>query len=146
MQTITEIVARMRRPRLLIRAARIGAGDYDRDRHLARLLGSRETPRLELALARLVEAEAPLDAARRAGSTGYSPARHVELLSAIIAEAEIARRAGTTAHRVPAADEAAPVRPALRAAGTATPRGGGAMAAARSQAKASGTAAFLRAT
>jgi hypothetical protein len=83
----------LRRPRLLIRAARIGSESYARDRHLHRLLGEREVASRAAPLGELLEREAPMDAARRTGAAAYSAARHVALLSAIIAETRIARQA-----------------------------------------------------
>ena len=43
MQDILSLLSSLRRPRLLIRAARIGADDYRREHHLWRILGI-ETP------------------------------------------------------------------------------------------------------
>ncbi len=45
----------LKRPRLLIRAARIGMAEYRRDVHLRRHLGQGPLPRSGAALARLVE-------------------------------------------------------------------------------------------
>jgi hypothetical protein len=73
---------RLARPRLLAEAARAGAALYRRERDLPAGLGS--TARNIVAA--LTAAEAACDADRRAGSPAYSPARHVRLLSALIAE------------------------------------------------------------
>lgn len=81
----------LRRPRLLIRAARIGAEDYRRDIHLPRLLGHGGLPRMAVALERLMEMETGLDDSRRAGDAGYSTMRHVEVMIAVIGEARILR-------------------------------------------------------
>ncbi|MDX1823033.1 MAG: DUF6477 family protein [Paracoccaceae bacterium] len=83
----------LRRPRLLIRAARIGAEDYRRETHLPRLLGHGDLPRSILALARLIESEAVLDDCRRAGDAGYSVIRHLDVMIAMIGEARIIRAA-----------------------------------------------------
>ncbi len=82
---------RLRRPRLLIRAARIGAEDYRRDIHLPRLLGHGGLPRHIKALSHLMEIEAALDANRRAQEANYSMIQHVEVMIAVIAEARILR-------------------------------------------------------
>lgn len=74
----------LRRPRLLIDAARAGLADYRRDRDLARITGSSE-PRG--AVAELLGLEAELESTRRSGATGYRPARHVEVMIALLAEA-----------------------------------------------------------
>lgn len=76
-----------RRPRLLIRAARIGVAAYARERDLRRLLQSLRAPTPERALDRLVEIEESYEVCRRDGDAGYSVSRHVEVLSAIMAEA-----------------------------------------------------------
>ena len=91
---MTDILHRLdhlRRPRLLIRAARIGAEDYRRDIHLPRLLGHDSLPRGAVALARLMEVEAALDECRLTGDAGYSTVRHVEVMIAVIGEARILR-------------------------------------------------------
>lgn len=80
--------ADMRRPRLLIRAARHGLQDYSRERDLRRLLppglhGTGET------LPRLIAAEAEVERTRCRGDLGYSITRHIELLIALLAEARL---------------------------------------------------------
>ncbi|ADE85611.1 DUF6477 family protein [Rhodobacter capsulatus] len=80
-------MARLRRPKLLIRAARFGQRDYDRNRDLRRLLATRELPGPEAALRLLMAEEDGLEAARQAGEAGYSFLRHIEVLIAMMAEA-----------------------------------------------------------
>ncbi|MCB1336467.1 MAG: hypothetical protein KDK10_03070 [Maritimibacter sp.] len=80
-------LSRLRRPKLLIRAARFGLADYNRERDLRRLMHSAHAPAPGAALARLMEEEARLEEIRRDGGAGYSPARHVEVLIALMAEA-----------------------------------------------------------
>lgn len=77
------------RPRLLIRAARIGALDYRRDRHLPRLLGFGNLPKTPLAVLQLIELEQPMDQRRCDGDPGYSLTRHVEVLIALMGEAQL---------------------------------------------------------
>lgn len=81
----------LKRPRLLIRAARIGMGEYRRDVHLRRHLGHGPLPRSGAALARLVEIESGVDEQRRERNAGYSSIRHVDLLIAMMGEARIVR-------------------------------------------------------
>ncbi|WP_348638967.1 DUF6477 family protein [Thioclava sp. DLFJ4-1] len=83
-------VAKLRRPRLLIRAARHGLSDYSRKRDLKRVMRMSELPRPGAALRALIAEEAALDQARRAGEATYSVARHIELLIALLAEARLA--------------------------------------------------------
>lgn len=85
------LFAAIRRPRLMIRAARLGCSDYRRDRDLKRLLGA--TPAPNRALPALLDAEARAEATRQNGDATYSIAAHVELLIALIAEARLALRA-----------------------------------------------------
>ncbi len=90
------MLASLRRPRLLIRTARIGAQDYNRERHLQRLLGYGAIPRPAEALIRLIEKEREMDERRRTGDAGYSLPRHLDLLIAMMGEAQLLRttRAG----------------------------------------------------
>ncbi len=81
----------LRRPRLLIRTARIGAEDYRRDIHLPRLLGHGGLPRNAAALERLMDIEAGMDQSRREGEAGYSTIRHVEVMIAVMGEARLLR-------------------------------------------------------
>lgn len=85
-------LAALRRPRLLIRAARIGLADYNRDRDLKRLTRCTTPPAPRAAFDRLFEEETRMDADRRAGEVGYSATRHVELLIALISEARLIPR------------------------------------------------------
>lgn len=86
MADILDRVAALRRPRLLVRAARAASAGYDRRRDLATLLGAVGETRDAEALARLLAAEADLEEARRAGAAGWSPIRHVATLGALLAE------------------------------------------------------------
>ncbi|HMO71537.1 MAG TPA: DUF6477 family protein [Paracoccaceae bacterium] len=76
----------LRRPRLLIRAARAGLQDYRRDRDLRRLIGAGAGIAPEAAMTALIEAEEGVEAARLLGGTGYSLTRHIDLLIALMAE------------------------------------------------------------
>ncbi|MFL4471018.1 DUF6477 family protein [Tateyamaria armeniaca] len=64
MQDILSMLNALHRPRLLIRAARIGAEDYRRAAHLPRILGYGHLPRHGNALMRLMEVEGELNALR----------------------------------------------------------------------------------
>lgn len=86
--TLTLLKA-LRRPRLLIRAARYGMMDYRRDRDLQRLLKGTRLPSPAQALGALIEQEAQLEQTRQAGDAGYSISRHVDLLIAMMAEARL---------------------------------------------------------
>jgi hypothetical protein len=87
MTDLAAALSTLRRPRLLIRAARFGQRDYDRTRDLRRLLRSETPPGPDQALDRLMSEEAQIDDIRRARAADYSVSRHVALLIAIMAEA-----------------------------------------------------------
>lgn len=89
-----EILRNLRRPRLLINAARFGLADYRRDRDLRRLLGATALPSPERALHRLIDEEAHLERTRKEGAASYSLTRHLEILIAVMAEARLLPRAG----------------------------------------------------
>ena len=93
MNHILTMLDQLRRPRLLIQAARIGAVEYRRDLHLRRHLGPGPLPRSGESLMRLIEKEAQLNTKRRDGDAGYSIAEHVEVLIAMMGEARLMRTA-----------------------------------------------------
>lgn len=78
---------RLRRPRLLVRAAKAGLGAYNRKRDLRRALKCEETPAPGTALPRLIAEEERLDQARRESAADYDVQQHLLLLIALIAEA-----------------------------------------------------------
>lgn len=91
MQDILTALNSLRRPRLLIRAARLGELDYRRDADLRRHLGYGRLPRSGEALVRLMEMEATQNEQRKADDASYSPARHVDILIAMMGEARLMR-------------------------------------------------------
>lgn len=93
MQDILSILNTLHRPRLLIRAARIGAEDYRRAAHLPRVLGYGQFPRHGAALMRLMELEVDLNTLRLDEDSSYSLLRHIDILIAIIGESRILRAA-----------------------------------------------------
>lgn len=97
MQDILTMLNTLKRPTLLMRAARHGAEDYRRTVHLPRLLGYGQTPRHGRALMQLMEIEAMLNAQRTDEDSSYSLLRHVDVLIAIVGEARIMRAAQTEA-------------------------------------------------
>jgi len=83
-------LSKLRRPRLLMHAARFGLGDYRRDRDLRRLVTCGLSP--EQTVPSLLILEADMEASRTAGATAYSAARHIDVLVALLAEARLLRR------------------------------------------------------
>lgn len=80
------LLADLRRPRLLLRAARCGLDDYRRDRDLKRLLNGDCPSAPERTLPRLIDEEERLEATRRRGDATYSLSRHIDVLIALLAE------------------------------------------------------------
>lgn len=93
MQDILSMLNTMHRPRLMMRAARIGAEDYRRATHLPRILGYGSLPRHGAALMKLVEIEASLEHQRKGSDASYSLVRHLDVLIAMVGEARILRAA-----------------------------------------------------
>ncbi len=87
MQDILTMLNALHRPRLMMRAARIGAQEYRRAAHLPRLLGYGVLPRPGGALIRLMEMEATLEDQRVGSDASYSLIRHLDVLIAMVAEA-----------------------------------------------------------
>lgn len=89
MQDLISMLHTLHRPRLLMRAARIGAEQYSRTNHLPRLLGYGVLPRHGQALLKLMEIEAELNSQRKLSDAGYSLIRHVDVLIAMVGEARV---------------------------------------------------------
>ncbi len=92
MTDLLALVSNLRRPKLLIRAARAGAMGYNRNRDLKRVMRLAETPSPERALNALIAAEAEIEEVRRRGEANYSFTRHIEILIAMIGEARLLPR------------------------------------------------------
>lgn len=102
MKDVLSMMHELNRPRLLVRAARIGANDYRRDRHLQRLLGYGALPRSASALVRLMDIERDLDDLRRADDAAYSLTRHLDILIAMVGESRLLKAAQTAGMAQPA--------------------------------------------
>lgn len=83
-----EHLSKLKRPSLLIRAARHGLSDYSRERTLSRLLEAPCSPPDQI-LERLVQTEAEIEATRTRGDVSYSVSRHLEVLIALMGEARL---------------------------------------------------------
>lgn len=84
------LIADLRRPQLLIRAARCGLADYRRDRDLRRILDAQPSP--DRAVRRLLTEEERLEETRVAGEASYSVTRHIEVLIALMSEVRLLPR------------------------------------------------------
>jgi len=89
-ESLTRRLSSLRRPALILRAARIGVRDYRRERDLKRLLKAQSAPGPQEALSALLQQEEQVEAIRQEGDCSYSVAAHVELLIALLAEARLA--------------------------------------------------------
>ena len=92
MADVRILLANLRRPRLLMRAARFGLAEYRRDRDLRRLVPMTGSP--EDTVPRLISVEERLEATRLAGDASYSAARHIDVLIALLAEVQLLRGSG----------------------------------------------------
>lgn len=93
MQDVLTRLTALRRPALLMRAARFGAAEYRRDRALRRHLGIGPLPGPTEALVRLLDIEVWHEACRQSGDAAYSVRRHVDTLIAVLGEARLAEEA-----------------------------------------------------
>ena len=89
MLDINTLVSQLRRPRLLVRAARFGVDDYDRERDLPRVLKTDSVPRPGDAIMQLMGVEAELDDQRASKDALYTVGAHIDTLTAIMGEARI---------------------------------------------------------
>ncbi|MHA3914293.1 DUF6477 family protein [Halovulum sp. GXIMD14793] len=87
MSDIKHALTALRRPKTLVRAARIGAGNYRRERDLTYALRRKAAGAM---VETLIEVEERLEANRQQGESTYSIQRHVGVLAALIAEARLA--------------------------------------------------------
>lgn len=92
MTTTNNMLKTLRRPRLLVRAARFGLSEYNRDKDLNKLMKTTATPTPAQAVDGLLATEAQLEDTRKSGDASYSCARHVEVLIALLAELQLLPR------------------------------------------------------
>jgi hypothetical protein len=83
------------RPKLLIETARIGARLYRRERDLAGAIPGLSISARGRIVTRLRDAEWQCEELRRLHSPAYRPGKHVQILSALIAEADQGADRGT---------------------------------------------------
>ncbi len=89
MTDLASVLNALRRPKILIRAARAGVVDYRRERDLKRLLRQSRSAAPHHAIGSLLVEEDRLESTRTAGEATYSIQRHVAVLTAILAEARL---------------------------------------------------------
>ena len=96
MTDLATILAALRRPKILVRAARAGVVDYRRERDLKRILRLGRAAAPQHALHHLLAEERHLEETRASGEATYSIQRHVAVLTAILAEARLVPGPGAT--------------------------------------------------
>lgn len=77
----------LKRPQMMAAAARFCAARYTRTRDLPGAVPGLLAGRPDAILPRLLAAELQCEEERRAGSAAYRPARHLQILAALLAEA-----------------------------------------------------------
>jgi len=88
MQDILTRGKNLKRPKILVRAARFGLMRYARESHLRRCLGQDFTPSPGRALIQLFEIEKQLNSERKTKDGAYEAAKHVDVLTAIMGETQ----------------------------------------------------------
>ena len=89
MTDFATMLSALRRPTILIRAARCGVADYRRERDLKRILRQPRAGTPGQAIGSLLAEETRLEATRAAGEATYSIQRHVAVLTALLAEVRL---------------------------------------------------------
>ena len=84
------LLAEMKRPQMMIRAARLGLSDYRRERDLKRILHGQPSP--DRSVPRLLSEEERMEHIRKSGDAGYSLGHHIEVLIALMAEVRLLPR------------------------------------------------------
>ena len=91
MTDIMTLLSTLRRPGLLLRAARVGAQVYVRSRDQYRATRDARLLSPSQAIMAVVSEEQEENEKRKTGDASYSVTRHIELLIALIAEAALLR-------------------------------------------------------
>ncbi len=97
MLNIIDILNGLKRPKILVRAARLSLEEYNRDRELRRITKTSQNTCQDSVFDRLLAHENYLEDARCNGDASYSIQRHIQVLTAMLAEAKlILKRDGKT--------------------------------------------------
>jgi len=95
MLDIHSLLKNLKRPKLLVQAARFGIDDFRRETDLPRLLGTSKTLGPTEAIFQLIDLEGELNEERTSHATTYSFARHIDTLTAIMAEQRFLTNSGS---------------------------------------------------
>jgi Family of unknown function (DUF6477) len=89
MTDFADVLRALHRPKILVRAARAGVREYQRDRDLKRVMNTGTEPSRAQAMRTLLAEEDRLEVSRTSGGANYSIQRHVAVLTALLAEARV---------------------------------------------------------
>lgn len=89
MLDIHSMLAQLKRPTLLVKAARFGVDDYRREAELAHFLGQSTQTRPAEVLIQLLDLERSLNEKRTGHDALYSYSDHIRVLTAIMAETRL---------------------------------------------------------
>ncbi len=92
MPNIEAFLAKLRRPKILVSAARHGLSDYNRKRDLVRLTGQSPRRPSTSIVESLISQEEEIEETRRSGDASYRVSHHIELLVALMAECRLIPR------------------------------------------------------
>ncbi len=79
----------LKRPKILISAARLGLANYDRDADLRFIVKTGRTPCHDAAIESLLTRESALEDNRKEGHAGYNVQEHIRVLTALFAEVRL---------------------------------------------------------
>ena len=91
MKDINSHINALKRPALLVRAARHGAETYNRQAHLNKYIDLDPLPGPSVVLMQLFDIEKEINHARIHKNGTYTPSKHIDVLVAIMAEAQLWR-------------------------------------------------------
>jgi len=82
----TDLLAGMRRPQILLEAARIGGKSYRRDDILRRIFKTKRPGQQRALVLALIERESEFESLRHLGDGSYLAMKHVQIMTALLAE------------------------------------------------------------
>jgi len=83
---LEDVLYNLKRPKILLQAARIGLKTYSRKRDLKRMLKMREIPQPVQVIKRLLKNETTLEEARKTGNAAYDMKIHIQIMTALLQE------------------------------------------------------------
>ena len=83
------ILANLKRPKILVNAARLGMANYDRDADLRFIVKTTKTPNHEVAIEALLTREGELEDNRKNAQASYSVHEHIRVLTALLSEVRL---------------------------------------------------------